>query len=133
MTINQDVQIKLHAQPTIMLLTCKDKIVYINLRFNQMKNCRTNKKLCFLFSHDQNRPSNSDLFLLLLNNTSRSLREQFKFQQNNSTNKMAHTYKTMTDENNQTTTNSARNSTQDVHNLQDRLVKNLRCFVLIIF
>jgi len=71
------------------------------------------------FSNDQNRPSNSDLFLLLLNNTSRSLRKQFQSQQNRSSNIMAHIYKINIHQN---LTNSARESMEDNHPLLTRRV-----------
>ncbi|CAF3401827.1 unnamed protein product [Rotaria socialis] len=104
--INHDVQHWLHTAPTVVLITCKDKIVYIYT------------------SNNQNRPSNSDLFLLILNNTSRPLRHQFKEQQNNSTNKTAHIYKTKTHHNHHNLTNSA----EDIRIAQNRRSNSLPTF-----
>ncbi|CAF1444597.1 unnamed protein product [Rotaria sp. Silwood1] len=101
--INPTVQLWLHTSPSVVLITCKDKIVYMHT------------------SNDQNRPSNSDLFLLILNHTSRSLRNQFKLQQNNSSNKMAHIYKTKIDYNH----HNLINSIEDTHITQTRRTYSL--------
>jgi hypothetical protein len=45
-------------------------------------------------SSDQSRPNNADLFLLILNNTSRPLRKEFESQKTNSSNVMAHIFQT---------------------------------------
>ncbi|CAF4359302.1 unnamed protein product [Rotaria sp. Silwood2] len=105
-TINHDIQLWLHTSPTVVLITCKDKIVYMHT------------------SNEENRPSNSDLFLLVLNNTSRSLRNQFKLQRNDASNKMAHVYKTKIDNNHHNLTNSA----EDIHFAQARRTYSLPTF-----
>ncbi|UJR22294.1 hypothetical protein I4U23_025352 [Adineta vaga] len=94
--LNKEVESLLHTIPTFTLITCKDKIVYMH------------------FSNEQYRLSNSDIFLLLLNNTSRRLRNQFKLQKNPSSNIMAHIYKTNNDIDHQNLTSSARELTDDI-------------------
>jgi hypothetical protein len=47
--------------------------------------------LIYFFSADQSRPNNADLFLLLLNNTSRPFRKEFELQKKKSS-AMAHRY-----------------------------------------
>ncbi|CAF1362774.1 unnamed protein product [Adineta steineri] len=110
LAITNEVQNSLHTLPTFMMITCKDKIVYMHS------------------SNDQNRLSNSDLFLLLLNNTSRPLRDEFKLQKNKSSKIMAHIYKTNLDTNNQNLSNSARGSMEDLHTLQTRRAVSLPTF-----
>ncbi|CAF1229958.1 unnamed protein product [Rotaria sordida] len=104
--INHDVQSWLNTSPTLVLITCKDKIVYMYT------------------SNDQNRPSNSDLFLLVLNNISRSLRNQFQLQQNNSSNKMAHIFEIKIDKNH----HNLINSTEDIRTTQTRRTYSLPAF-----
>ncbi|CAF1048646.1 unnamed protein product [Adineta steineri] len=58
---------------------------------------------------DQSRPNNADLFLLVLNNTSRSLRQEFE-QQINLTNVMAHKFQQSMNNLNENIINSARTS-----------------------
>ncbi|CAF0794893.1 unnamed protein product [Didymodactylos carnosus] len=55
----KEIQLWLETQPSIMIICCRDKIVY------------------FQTSSDWCRPSSADLFLLLLNNSSRQIRSQF--------------------------------------------------------
>jgi len=69
--------------------------------------------------------SNSDIFLLLLNNTSRLLRTQFQVHGNNLSSTMAHIYKTKSDSNfNQNLTGSEINLTDDIQIAQARRVEN---------
>ncbi len=80
--------------------------------------------------------NNSDIFLLLLNNTSRSLRTQFQLQINNSSTTMAHIYKIKNDNIIiQNLTNSMTDLSVDAEVEQARRVKKKRTsiFFLIIF
>ncbi|CAF1515172.1 unnamed protein product [Rotaria magnacalcarata] len=72
--ISNDVQNWLKVPRKIIIITCDDKIVHMHL------------------SADQSRPNNADIFLLVLNNTSRSLRREFESQKNLS-NVMNHRFK----------------------------------------
>jgi hypothetical protein len=75
----------------------------------------------FIFSPDQSRPNNADFFLLLLNNTSRPLRNEFESQTNKST-VMAHRYQRKT--NNQT--HSSRRTSTDSNQSTDFTASNER-------
>jgi len=80
----------------------------------------------FFFSNEQNRLSNSDIFLLLLNSTSRSLRTEFQVHGNNLSSAMAHIYKTRNDYNiNSNLTNSEINLTDDIQIEQAQRVENI--------
>ncbi|CAF1166317.1 unnamed protein product [Adineta ricciae] len=72
--ISNDVQNSLKIQKKIVVITCNDKIVHM------------------YHSPDQSRPSNGDLFLLVLNNLSRPLRKEFDGI--NLSNVMAHKFQT---------------------------------------
>ncbi|CAF4307093.1 unnamed protein product [Rotaria socialis] len=72
--ISNDVQNWLKVPRKIIIITCDDKIVHMHL------------------SAEQSRPNNADIFLLVLNNTSRSLRREFESQKNLS-NVMNHRFK----------------------------------------
>ncbi len=86
------------------------------------------------FSNEQNRLSNSDIFLLLLNNTSRLLRTQFQVHGNNLSSTMAHIYRTKSDSNfNQNLTGSEINLTDDIQIAQARRVENFLYHFLILF
>jgi hypothetical protein len=99
------------------------------------KNTKQKKKFLFyFFSNEQNRLSNSDIFLLLLNNTSRLLRTQFQVHGNNLSSTMAHIYKTKSDSNfNQNLTGSEINLTDDIQIAQARRVENFLYHFLILF
>jgi len=87
----------------------------------------------FFFSNEQIRLSNSDTFLLLLNNTSRSIRTQFRLQENNSSNTIAHIYKTKFDDNNNINQNLAQSMTdlsEDLNIPHARRVRKMFNFLL---
>ncbi|CAF0903236.1 unnamed protein product [Rotaria sp. Silwood1] len=87
--ISNDVQNWLKVPRKTILITCNDKIVHMYL------------------SADQSRPNNADIFLLVLNNTSRSLRKQFESQKKFS-NVMNHKFQKQINNQNQNLTNSSR-------------------------
>jgi hypothetical protein len=76
-----------------------------------------------IFSADQSRPNNADLFLLLLNNTSRPLRKQFEFQKRKSS-VMAHRYQRKLNNQTHVYPNSARPSTERPQFASTDRVKN---------
>lgn len=69
---------------------------------------KENSAVFFFVSSEQNRVSSADILLLLMNNTSRSVRAQFESQEYGAYRAMGHAYKTRNDLNNEL---SARNST----------------------
>ncbi len=93
------INLNIQFPPTFILITSKDKIVHMQLRYIESFIRINLQLLLFFISNEQNRPSNSDIFLLLLNNTSRSIRNQFQLQENNSSSTMAHIYKTKAENN----------------------------------
>lgn len=97
--ISNDVQSSIKVPQKIILITCNDKIVHMYIRYKKILFIIYLFIYLFIFSSDQSHPNNADLFLLLLNNTSRSLRKEFELQTNKST-VMAHRYQRNT--NNQT-------------------------------
>ena len=81
--------------PTLTLIICKDKIVHTQLRFVRWRHISSIDDRWFTsFSNEQNRVSNGDTLLLLLNNVSRSTRSQFESQEYGAFRTMAHVYKT---------------------------------------
>ncbi len=118
-----------------MLLHVKIKLFIYNQGLFYWK-IKIKKNLIEFFSNEQNRLNNSDIFLLLLNNTSRSLRTQFQLQINNSSTTMAHIYKIKNDNIIiQNLTNSMTDLSVDAEVEQARRVKKKRTsiFFLIIF
>lgn len=67
-----------------------------------------------MFSNEQYRPSNSDMFLLVLNSVSRSFRNEFKAQKNAASSTIAHTYRTNHESNSENLTRSTQETSEDI-------------------
>ncbi|UJR26815.1 hypothetical protein I4U23_008128 [Adineta vaga] len=92
--ISNDVQNSLKVPRKIILITCNDKIVHM------------------YHSPDQTRPNNADLFLLVLNNLSRSSRKDFD--EINLSNVMAHTFQKNARDSSQSVIDTRRTSTDSL-------------------
>ncbi|CAF0875475.1 unnamed protein product [Rotaria sordida] len=93
--ISNDVQNWLKVPRKIIIITCNDKILHMYL------------------SADQSRPNNADIFLLVLNNMSRSLRKEFESQKNLS-NVMNHRFQRKLNKHKQDLSNSSRTTTNSL-------------------
>jgi hypothetical protein len=76
-----------------------------------------------IFSTDQSRPNNADLFLLLLNNTSRPFRKEFESQTKTSFSVMAHIFQRNTSNRRNSLTSSSRTSVDSFQALSAERVK----------
>lgn len=70
--------------------------------------------ISFIFSPNQSRPNNADIFLLLLNNASRSFRKEFELQDNLS-NIMNHRFQKKSNDYRRNSSNIARLSMNSIH------------------